>query len=284
RSISAQKLALSPEQYLRVRDHLLETVQPENRDYLYDYFTDNCSTRVRDVIDLALDGALSGHFTQRPARLNFREQTRRLTAMDFWYYLGLEAGLGSPVDRPRDRWEEMFIPGVLADSLVGLSLAETAGPAAGERLLLYASSRAEPAADPPDVWSRYLLLGILLAAAAWASGRFLSTVLGEGLLLAWALLAGTAGCVLAGLWGLTDHHAAGSNVNLLLFLPLALLAPLRAPKKVVAVLMLAATVTAAMLALVPGGQYNLDVLAFAAPLNLVCSALLWRGPALFGQR
>jgi hypothetical protein len=115
RSIRVQKLNLASSQYNSLRDHLLYEIRPENRDYRYDYYLNNCSTRIRDAIDIALDGALAERTQKMPASLNFREQTRRLTQMQFWYYLGLELGLGYPVDREVSRWDEMFVPGVVAD-------------------------------------------------------------------------------------------------------------------------------------------------------------------------
>ena len=83
RTISALKLNLPPQAFIRLRDHLVNHVQPENREYLYDYYLDNCSTRVRDALDVALNGALSEHTRKMPASQNFRAQTRRLVSMDF---------------------------------------------------------------------------------------------------------------------------------------------------------------------------------------------------------
>ena len=117
RSIRAQRLDLAPQQELRLIEFLLEEVKPENRDYLYDYYANNCSTRVRDAIDLALDGVLEAEFQPIPAPQTWRDHTRRLTYGDFWLYLGLEIGLGAPVDRSTSRWDEMFIPANLADAL-----------------------------------------------------------------------------------------------------------------------------------------------------------------------
>jgi hypothetical protein len=59
RSITAQELNLTPEQALRIANALAVNVLPENSRYLYHHFDDNCSTRPRDLIDRALDGALS---------------------------------------------------------------------------------------------------------------------------------------------------------------------------------------------------------------------------------
>ncbi len=122
RSIRLQKLDLDPSQYVRLRDYLLHEIKPENRDYRYDYYLSNCSTRIRDALDMALDGSLVSSTKDETAKLNFRDQTRRLTQMQYWYYLGLELGLGYPVDRTVSRWDEMFIPMVIADEIASMTV------------------------------------------------------------------------------------------------------------------------------------------------------------------
>lgn len=285
RSIHVQKLDLDPKQYRRLREHLRDSVRPENRDYLYDYYLDNCSTRVRDALDAALEGALFRQFSRQPAQMNFRDHTRRLTSMDYWYYLGLEAGLGLPVDRPNNRWEEMFIPAVVSETAARVALTGPAGTRSlvGESRVVFEAGAAAPPASPPAVWPRYLLLALALAAGAWLAGRYVSPALGGGLALGWVSLAGTAGAVLCGLWGFTDHHAAGANANVLLLNPLCFLALVPAWKKLAAVVLALGTGIACVLALLPGGQYNVDVLALAGPLNMACSLALWRGGPFAGK-
>jgi hypothetical protein len=58
RSVTAQELALSAAQRRALVERLGRAALPANRYYRYDYYRDNCSTRVRDVIDGVLDGRL----------------------------------------------------------------------------------------------------------------------------------------------------------------------------------------------------------------------------------
>ncbi len=83
RSIRAQRLALSPEQTAATHGFLLQEVRPENRDYRYDYYRNNCSTRVRDALDQAFGGRLSADFGRLPAAQTWRDHTRRLTGGGF---------------------------------------------------------------------------------------------------------------------------------------------------------------------------------------------------------
>ncbi len=275
RSIRAQKLNLEPEQYRQLRDFLLNDIKPENRDYRYDYYLSNCSTRIRDALDIALDGELAKRTRRLPAELNFRDHTRRLTQLQFWYYLGLEIGLGYPVDRPVTRWDEMFIPMVVADELAAMSAQSGTGLLAADTML-FTSSAPEPAAAPAVTWYRYLALGLAVVAIAWLSGKFMPLAWLEGLCLAWLMIGASMGMVLAGLWLLTDHAVTRPNANLLLFNPLVLLALVPFLRKTAAPLLAGGTAIAWVLLLYPQHQYNLDVLALATPINLAVAAYFWK--------
>lgn len=278
RTIRAQKIKLSDVQYERLRDYLLNEIRPENRDYRYDYYLNNCSTRVRDALDMALDGSLSARTSNAPAQLNFREQTRRLTQQQFWYYLGLELALGYPVDQPVSRWDEMFIPMVLADELAALSAnaASSADVLVSNDVSVYTSSAVQPAARPSVTWPRYLLAGLLIVGLAWLSGRFMPPVWLAGLCGAWVLICATSGLVLAGLWLFTDHEVTRMNANLLLLNPLVILALVPLLHRLGGIIFAAGVVLALLLLLLPSHQYNLDVLALLGPVNLAAAVYLFR--------
>jgi hypothetical protein len=274
RSIRTQKLNLTPPQYQQLRNYLLNEIKPENRNYRYDYFLNNCSTRVRDALDIALDGALSARTKVIPAELNFRDQTRRLTQMQFWYYLGLELSLGFPVDRAISRWDEMFIPMVVADEIVALSQAsiEAGKPLLAVDTMLFTASTATPAQTPATVWYRYLLLGLLVTGLGWLAGKFMLPVWLAGLCHAWVLISASNGLILTALWLLTDHEVARANANLLLLNPLVILALVPALRRAAAVVLASGVAAAYILLLFPEHQYNLDVLFLLTPINL---AVAW---------
>lgn len=280
RSIRAQRLDLSAPRLEWLTAFLLNEVQPENRDYLYDYYRNNCSTRVRDALDAALDGELSRNFQGRPASQNWRDHTRRLTIADFWLYLGLEIVLGAPVDAPIDRWKEMFIPATLASALETLATdggATGLRPVVAEDVLLFASTASPPPERPRGWWPRYLLsaLGVLAIAALlsrWAGPR-----VARGLARSWLTLGGLAGLAMLFFWFGTDHAVAAFNLNLLVLNPLWLW-PAFAPagrRAGLGVIAAFAAVSLVLLA-VPGGQYNADVLAALLPLNLAAGWALAR--------
>lgn len=278
RSVRVQVLNLGPLEYAQLRDSLLNQVAPENRDYLYDYFYDNCSTRVRDALDLALDGLLAGQFRTQAEVQTLREHARRATERDFWYYLGLEIGLGAPVDAYATRWDEMYLPAVLAENMQEVTRMGSNGlaPLVSEDRLLFEGRVAAMPATPTAVWPRYLALGLGLAVLILLLARYTPAVLANVVATAWLLVAAMAGIGLLALMLGTDHAATRPNINPLLLNPLGLLALVPAWRAFSAMVVVMGVVAAGFIVAWPGGQYLVDVMALTAPLNLAAAWVVWR--------
>ncbi len=275
RSIRAQRLGLTPAQSLQLTEYLVGEVQPDKRDYLYDYYLNNCSTRVRDAIDLALHGQLRDWSGTQAAAQNWRDHTRRLTQADFWLYLGLEVGLGSPVDAAISLWDEFFIPAELADGLTGL---ETAGSMlVQEDVMLFQSTAAEPPARAQTRWPYYLLIPASALLAAWLLARLFRRLTPLTLARTWLIFTALVGVALLFFWCCTDHAVARNNFNLMVFNPLWLLCLAgRRWWPGMAWLVIAVGVTAFVGQVWPAWQYNADVLAAFLPLNLAAAWILLR--------
>jgi hypothetical protein len=230
RSLWVQELNLTPAQRIEVRDFLLWNDRPENRDYRYDYYYDNCSTRVRDVLDRVLGGAMRRRTEEQPIGATFRFHTQRLTTNNPLYYTGLMIALGPMVDRPITAWDEMFLPMSLRDRLRDITVPGADG--SPQPLVLSEStlfeSTARPSRDTPPSWlPAYLAVGIALAGAllwlgAGSTGRTKFRAGFAGLATSWTFVIGVLGTVLFGMASFTDHASAYWNENLFLFNPLSL--------------------------------------------------------------
>lgn len=282
RSIRAQLLNLSPETVRRLTGWLDRRVAPENRDFAYDYYLYNCSTRVRDALDFALAGALREATVDQPARLDFRAHTRRMVQDDPLLYVGIEAGLGRPADRPRDRWEEMFLPEVVAETVGDMTVAASAGgrePLVLADRVLYQSTRPPDPERPAFPWMLFGGLAVLSTALIAApSALFRRRVLALTGARLWIAFVTAGGLLLAFLWLATDHQAAWRNENLLLFNPLAaLLWRFRGGRleRIAAAMVGTGLVLAVLLKFLPGAQWNRDLLLWLLPAQAALLAV-WK--------
>jgi hypothetical protein len=229
RSIDQQTLALTPAERRDVAAFLEWNAAPEHRYYTYDYYRDNCTTRIRDVVDRVTSGRLAAA-AKTPAALDLREHTLRLTADDLPVYLGLDLALGGYVDRPITAWEEMFLPEKLEESLRRVTIPGPRGDAplvASEVRLVATRGRAPERAAPPRWVPRFLGAGTLLGAALALAGRgaaqstALRVTLGVALSFL-GLVVGLLGNLLLVFWLLTDHRVAHRNENILQCAPFVL--------------------------------------------------------------
>jgi hypothetical protein len=294
RTLVAQELNLSAGQKEQLQAFLEWNLRPENREYRYDYFRDNCSTRIRDAIDRVLGGQIRAATERVPTTTTFRSHSDRLIADDKGIYTALNSGLGPRADRPISAWEEMFLPEKVADRVREIRVV---APGAGhqplvrsERTLYQASGRPAERATPPRWIAVYLAVGLALGALLAllglvarrsAAGRFGFSLV-SGL---WALVMGTGGFLLLALWALTDHQIAHRNENLFHFDPLALglvlLAPAAAygarwaarPARWLALAVAGLSLLGLLLKVFPAfHQVNGEIIALTLPVHL---ALAW---------
>ncbi len=296
RSVYIQELNLLPLKRREMKEFLEWNARDENKFYRYDYYLDNCSTRVRDALDRLLGGMLRGRTDTVYDGATFRSHTRRLTTNNPFMYTGIEAGMGHPVDRPISAWEEMFLPLEVRERLREVTVPGNGGrpvPLVREERTVYESDVYTFRAEPPGWVPVYLLAGTLLGGLALLLARLgigrrgartAFTVFG----VFWYLLMGVGGLILLGLWGFTDHLVARANENVLqlnlLALPLVVLLPagirrgggwgrsaLRASVVVAAV-----AVAGLLLKIFPGfGQVNLEIIALILPVYLGLAAGLF---------
>jgi hypothetical protein len=303
RDVTVQELALTEEQAAALQRFVQWNLRPENRQYRYDYFRDNCSTRVRDALDDALGGVLRGSLADTPAEYTWRSQAVALTAEDALLTTGMDLGLGPLADRPITRWDLAFIPMRLREDVRDIRVRRGGASVplvVGERDLP-AYSGGDAAAPPAPAMRAlaHLLAGLLLGGLFVAAGRLAARPAGAGTArawgrwalglsgTAWALVVGVLGSILLALWTLTDHVFAWRNENLLQASPIALALVVLVPLAVVGRAGRWATRVAGLLVglslfglflhpLPVTPQANLPIIALALPAHLGLFYALWR--------
>jgi hypothetical protein len=229
RSIWMQELNLTQQQATAIRDYVLWNVQEQNKFYRYDYYRDNCSTRIRDVINRALNGQLATQWRASPTQETYRSHTERLTYDDVLTYTGLQLAMGPLIDAPLTAWEETFIPMELMEWMRTAKVRDASGqevPLVVREVTVFQAQR-EPRPDrAPNLTHWYLLVGVVIAALLIILGRgnrsrarrvALAIIVGL-----WCFLTGFFGLLITLLWAFTDHTVTYRNENLLQAHPLLL--------------------------------------------------------------
>lgn len=297
RSIIVQRLNLTPAQAAQALAYSRWNALEENKYYAYDYFRDNCSTRVRDVIDRALGGGLRRVTDTMRTRYTYRGESVRLVDDMTLTQFGINAALGQPSDEPLSVWQDMFVPARMQQALSDLAVPGADGApvrVVAEERVLYESRSHAARGDFPSLGPRYLVVGVVVALA----------ILGAALLgerrrpwdivfrveaTAWAALTGVLGLLILLAWLITQHVFWYRNENLLLLNPLALflaaLLPLSGgprwlrPAAVCAVLLAMLAAIALMLKGIPGrtfSQDNLAMICLVLPVHFAVAYSLWR--------
>jgi len=111
RSVREQELDLNQEQKIALVEFLEINYLPENRNYRYDFFYDNCATRIRDVMEKILgDNLIWKDEEQESVGKTFRQLIDEKVFYMPWSDLGIDLALGSRLDRDATPREEQFLP------------------------------------------------------------------------------------------------------------------------------------------------------------------------------
>ena len=115
RAVTEQVLDLDSIQKHKIIDALSINMLPENRAYKYDFFMDNCATRLRDILQNNVNGIT---WDQSSASFKtFRQIIKEYQQPLPWTNFGIDLIIGAKADRKTTLMEETFIPDYLANAL-----------------------------------------------------------------------------------------------------------------------------------------------------------------------
>lgn len=104
-----QTLRMTEEQSSRLVGLLAENYRPENRQYLYNFVFDNCSTRPFALLQRAYGDSIASSYAGWKGR-TYRDVISRYTGRGSWADFGINLLFGPRADRPmRDR-DRLFLP------------------------------------------------------------------------------------------------------------------------------------------------------------------------------
>lgn len=292
RDVRIQEFSLTPTERLSVAHALADNVRPQNREYLYHHYRDNCSTRPRDIIDAALAGQLKSA-GQAAGRFTLRGHTRRYSSVNVPMSWVLDFIQKGGLDTPTTLNQEAFLPDELErqfDALVVKHDDGTQGPFVKAKKNYFLAEKRAPVPDAPPEWFlMWCAVGAVLGGGSLGLGHlarhrakwprralkvWLSSILTVG---------GLLGSALFFLAFFTDHDWAHWNENLFFLNPLTLVASFLAlrwcGRKEKGAAALKWVLTANVATAVVGLVAKLTPLAVQDNWNIIVVALPWVGGA-----
>lgn len=226
RRMVEQELNLSQDKALKVRDFLWNNAQPQNRVYRYKFLSDNCSTRPRDIIEMA-----AGEGLQYPAMgdttVTYRDILSHYCRNYAWENFGIDLVLGWDVDTVLDQRATMFIPMILMDAVAGATITTDSVTMPLVKATTVPNDKSTQGnVRPPTPWylspltvALLVLALTLLVTCRDLRQRDVSRWFDSILFTA----GGLAGCILFFLIFFSTHEATSPNINIVWLNPLLLL-------------------------------------------------------------
>ena len=224
RWVKEQLLNLNYAEKQEMFHFLLKNSEPENKEYLYDFFYDNCATRIRDVLQDVLGDELQFNHEHLTENYSFRELIQKNVHSNTWGSLGMDVAIGAVVDRKAEPLEYQFLPEYVYKAAENATISTNGitSPLVKETSTLYDGPGRPLESDfftsPFFVFSLISLIIIFITYRDFKKGLRSRTL--DAIIF---FTTGLIGVVLLLLWFGTDHTATASNYNLLWAVPLSLL-------------------------------------------------------------
>ncbi|RKE02297.1 lipoprotein N-acyltransferase Lnb domain-containing protein [Marinifilum flexuosum] len=217
--VTEQKLNLDLETKRKLFAAVIENYKPENRYYHYDFLFDNCSTRIRDIIEDNVEGKIIYKENTNESK-SFWNLLDQFMERSRWVYLGIHLILGSPCDVEATPYQYMFLPDNMMFAFTNATVLNN-----GERVPLVSHTKEvlKPTLDykmtewykrPSFIFGVLSLIFLLISIRSLKSKRNYFII--DHILFG---VTGLVGWVIIFLWFFTDHQATGPNWNIIWALP-----------------------------------------------------------------
>ena len=210
RGITEQVLNLSAAEKINVQQFLNNNLKDENRYYKYDFFFDNCTTRLRDILKKYHDSV----FTQTqvmPKGSRFRQAIHQYLDKNNkdWSKLGIDILLGQPCDAVMTTAQMQFLP----DNLMkGLDSSKSNIVLSSKNLYPFTNEGNKKTLFTPFIL--FSILFVVIVLISFSKSKFAIAFL-QGFDGMFFFLTGVLGIIIIFMWTGTDHQMCKNNFNLL---------------------------------------------------------------------
>ncbi len=214
RTIKEQTLNLSHDEKQKLYNFLIENYKPENRKYLYDFFFDNCATKIKDVANISLNNGITFHAPKHYKDASFRTLIQNNLNKNSWGSLGIDICLGSVIDKKATAEDHMFLPENIYKFFNNAVIEDRNKPLVESSRILF--SKKELSVSSGFLTSPLFIFGILGALILFITFKdSKKNKRSTWLDITLFSITGIIGALLLLLWFATDHKGTHQNYNLL---------------------------------------------------------------------
>jgi hypothetical protein len=222
RTVYQQTINLTHDEANEVYAFLLENYKPENRKYQYEFFYDNCATRVRDVFQKTLGNSVAWNNHPWHYQFTFRQLIAKDLVKTPLMHFGIDLVLGKKIDKKVSTQELMFHPIYMMETfdLAQRKIGDRMENLVSEKTILFQGvpiNLSSPNTPLYISWGIFFLSVVITFFKLNKVGYIFDFTL--------SFVFGLLGIVLLLMWFATDHSATKYNFNLLWASPLLLLFP-----------------------------------------------------------
>ncbi|SNR36433.1 lipoprotein N-acyltransferase Lnb domain-containing protein [Lutibacter flavus] len=218
RWVKTQELDLNYNEVQATFEFLENNAKPENKDYEYDFFYDNCSTKIEDVIKTVLNDKVTFHNNHITTHKSHRDLIADYTKNQKWGKFGIDLALGSVIDKEATENDYKFLPDYIYEAFENATITTDNGikPLVKENKTIINPKKElsiKPLAFVSTPFFTLLLISLIIVYFTFknykkkARSKWLDFII--------YFLTGIIGIAVLLLWFATSHTATYKNLNFL---------------------------------------------------------------------
>ncbi|MGB2315717.1 MAG: DUF4105 domain-containing protein [Flavobacteriaceae bacterium] len=213
REVKSQTLSLSLTEKQALFQKLQQNILPQNKSYAYDFFYNNCATKIKDIIVSVSEKTIEFEQPQDFEQYTFRALIRAQVEQNSWGGFGIDLALGSIIDRVAPVDDHMFLPRYIHRFFEVAKFKNTNEPLVKKQEIL----NGQQLNVKHSFWSSPLFIFSILSFLILlvTHKNYKNNTRAKWLDISIFSVTGLTGVLLLLLWFATDHTATAYNYNLL---------------------------------------------------------------------
>ncbi len=215
RWVKTQELALDVNEAQLIFNFLENNAKPENKAYQYDFFYDNCSTKIEDVIKIVLKEKVHFNNSHITSNKTHRDLIADYTKNQKWAKFGIDLALGSVIDKKASKDDYKFLPDYIYKAFDNATITTQNSTTAlvKKRITILEERKLDEPFSILIPFTTFLCLALLILFITYKN--FKSNKRSKWLDFTLYFSTGLVGIVVLLLWFATSHTATYRNFNFL---------------------------------------------------------------------